>query len=41
MSIFRFIMSLEGHYICVVKLEAQNTALGSFNCIQPLIKNTK
>jgi len=31
MSIFRFIMCLEPHYICMAKHEIQHTALVSFN----------
>jgi len=31
MSIFRFIMCLEAHYICMIKHELQQTALVSFN----------
>jgi len=33
MSIFRFIMCLEAHYICMVKHEFQHTAMVSFNVI--------
>jgi len=31
MSIFRFIMYLEAHHICMVKHEFEHTALVSFN----------
>jgi len=31
MSIYRFVMCLEAHYICMVKHEYQHTALVSFN----------
>jgi len=31
MSIFRLIMCLEAHYICMVRHEFQHTALVSFN----------
>jgi len=31
MSIFKFIMCLKAHYICMVKHEFQHTALVSFN----------
>jgi len=31
MSIFRFIMCLKAHYICVAKQEFQHTALVSFS----------
>jgi len=30
MSIFKLIMCLEAHYICMVKHECQHTALASF-----------
>jgi len=38
MTIFRFIMCLEAHYICMVKHEFQDTALVSFVLVSFVIQ---